>query len=43
VYESHAVADDDELELLLIVKLNVAVCKQPDAFKEVAVYVPLAV
>ena len=37
VYVSHAVADDDDVELLLIVKFNVAVFTQPAAFNDVNV------
>jgi hypothetical protein len=43
VYESQATSDIDDDELLLIVKFNVAVFKQPDAFNDVYVYVPPAV
>jgi len=43
VYESQATSDNDEVELLLIVKFNVAVFKHPDAFNDVFVYVPPAV
>jgi hypothetical protein len=37
VYEPQAVAEDEEVELELIVKFNVAVLEQPDAFKDVYV------
>jgi hypothetical protein len=37
VYESQATADDVDDELLLIVKFNVAVFTQPEAFNEVHV------
>ena len=42
VYESQAVCVEDDVELLLIVKFNVAVFKQPAAFNDVYVYVPPA-
>ena len=42
VYESQATSDIDDDELLLIVKFNVAVFVQPDAFDDVYVYAPLA-
>jgi hypothetical protein len=37
VYTSQAVADDDDVELLLIVRFNVAVFAQPAAFNDVKV------
>jgi hypothetical protein len=37
VYTSQAVADDDDVELLLIIRFNVAVFKHPAAFNEVYV------
>jgi hypothetical protein len=42
VYESQATSDKDDVELLLIVKFNVSVFKQPAAFNDVFVYAPLA-
>jgi hypothetical protein len=42
VYESQAISDKDDDELLLIVKFNVSVFKHPDAFNDVYVYAPLA-
>ena len=42
-YESHEEALIDDDELLLIVKFNVAVFKQPAAFNDVCIYVPPAV
>jgi len=41
VYESHEVCDEDDVELLLTVKFNVAVFRQPAAFNDVYVYAPL--
>ena len=43
VYESQAVCDEADDVLLLIVKFNVAVFKQPAAFNDVYIYVPPAV
>jgi len=37
VYVLHAVADDDDVELLLMVKFKVAVFKQPETFNDVYV------
>jgi hypothetical protein len=34
---SQAVADDDDVELLLVVKFNIAVLTQPEAFNDVNV------
>jgi hypothetical protein len=42
VYESHATFDDDEDDVLLIVKFKFSVFKHPDAFNDVYVYAPLA-
>jgi hypothetical protein len=36
-YESQAIADDDDVELLLIVRFNVDAFTQPAAFNEVKV------
>jgi hypothetical protein len=35
VYTSQAVVDDDDVELLLMVKFNVAVFTHPDTFNDV--------
>jgi hypothetical protein len=43
VYELQAVAEDDEVKFVLIVKFNVAVLEQPAAFNDVYEYTPLAV
>jgi hypothetical protein len=43
VYESQEICDDEDAELLLIVKFNVSVFTQPAAFNDVYIYVPPAV